>query len=138
MDKKSFDNVDFGELPTIKDASFRTWIKCIAWDTSSHKVVSTGVFFDNSTMQLKTIPQIRLLFYTVKSDSVQNDIYEGHIVSLKDSKRKFTIRYNCEKSQWYLYDFVLRDWSKPLTQELAYDLTIIGHMYSNPELLEDK
>ena len=78
--------------------------------------------------------EIELMQYTGLKDEYGDEIYEGDIVTLHNSRYK--VIFNMEQAR-----FVLRDdkfeMEIPFTNNNNERMEIIGNIYENPELIED-
>ena len=121
-------------------------IKFRAWDNLNKRMITSGIFFNNTLMQLKTAPNIELMQYTGLKDKNGKEIYEGDIVEV--SYYDYT-EEGCELSNHQVVwcnDYPAFDLEPHIDYEsnaLQYVLheypvcKVIGNLYENPELLED-
>jgi hypothetical protein len=133
---------------------YRTWIKTekrmffsddiLAIDYENEEIVTQQVYFENGLPDDRDIycyktDEIELMQSTGLVDKNGKEIFEGDILDYKG--RKALVRWHGSYAS-FIYRFVdelqkrKTEW-KPLY--LAYmKCEIIGNIYENPELLEDK
>ena len=80
---------------------------------------------------------LELMQFTGLQDKVGVDIYEGDLISLHDNQRGFTkvVFRNAYVGGWLL---VRNNNECSLGARRREDLEIVGNIYQNPELLENK
>jgi hypothetical protein len=88
--------------------------------------------FDENNILYKK--DLKIMQYTGLKDEYGDEIYEGDIVTLHNSRYK--VIFNMEQAR-----FVLRDdkfeMEIPFTNNNNERMKIIGNIYENPELIED-
>ena len=88
--------------------------------------------FDENNILYKK--DLKIMQYTGLKDEYGDEIYEGDIVTLHNSRYK--VIFNMEQAR-----FVLRDdkfeMEIPFTNNNNERIEIIGNIYENPELIED-
>lgn len=126
----------------MREIKFRVWVK----DRKEiFEVVLINYVSKNVTYILERIGHslnirdsefndIELMQYTGLKDEYGDEIYEGDIVTLHNSRYK--VIFNMEQAR-----FVLRDdkfeMEIPFTNNNNERMEIIGNIYENPELMEE-
>jgi len=119
-----------------------TRIKVRAWDKRSNIFVVTGIQFNNTTMRLEAIPDLIMMQYTGLKDRKRTkkypegqEIYEGDILKIKEYG-------NCvvESDGGCCYQVDSDEMGCYSLCELASceALEVIGNVYQNPELIEER
>ena len=126
----------------MREIKFRIWVKekkaifeVILIDYVTKKVTylfeKVGHFLN---IRNEKFNDIELMQYTGLKDEYGDEIYEGDIVTLHNSRYK--VIFNMEQAR-----FVLRDdkfeMEIPFTNNNNERMEIIGNIYENPELIED-
>lgn len=111
-------------------------IKFRAWNNVLNKMYSWNEFLDTNIKQTFIAPEstaMILMQYTGLKDKNGKEIYEGDIVRIQDDK------YFTKEIQWKqgISGFIIKDVSL-LDEYVIKQLEVIGNIYENAELLEDK
>lgn len=141
MDKKAMSeaHVDQTNLPTAEWRR-KAWLKCRLWDTIANKFCTTGIYFNNSTMQLESIPSVIVQLYTDKKDHCGVLICEGDIVKCIEMHGSNVWDAWQGQEHTAKHFVIMRDtdgWLFP--SDLSYHpdwWLIIGNVKENPELLK--
>lgn len=119
-----------------REFEFRAWltkynkmVKIYSWNIWQEYFMCSEY---DSEFYLEETP---IMQYTGLKDKNNKEIYEGDIVTLHNSKYK--VIFNSKEAR-----FVLRDdefeMNIPFTNNNNERMEIIGNIYENPELMEDK
>ena len=123
----------------MREIKFRAWHKGkkIISEVLGIDILHKEIFFSNGDVdycEISDFKYIELMQYTGLKDEYGNEIYEGDIVTLHNSRYK--VIFNMEQAR-----FVLRDdkfeMEIPFTNNNNERMEIIGNIYENPELIED-
>lgn len=126
----------------MKEVKFKAYLK------ESEEIFNVHVINFKSDLVILNKPygnteylfnEIKLLQYTGLKDRKDLEIYEGHILQDRDGQ-KFCIKYNKYDAEYYLH--MVKEgkvWNNVsnINQNIiwTYDMRVIGHVYTNPELL---
>jgi len=134
-------------------------IKFRAWDRETKKWTTSGYWISTTTQRLECIPQLEVTQFTGLHDKNGKEIYEGDIVqyfyNLDLATQKFygviefqdmNIEIGYEHDETRFVGFVLHaelnkngGYFTPIpSTSLVSFLEVIGNIYENPELLEEK
>lgn len=143
MDKKAMSEAKMAHVQPIAYKPI-AWQKYKAWDTKARKFTNSGIFFNNTDMQIETAPGIELLRTIGRKDKYGKDIFEGHIIHYKSERTNtdaiINIVFNEEISAFAMRG--LEKWDCCFVKDMKPDeLEIIGNIYEgtifdNPDLLE--
>lgn len=137
---------------------FRTWIKTekrmffsddiLAIDYENEEIVTQQVYFENGLPDDRFIycyktDEIELMQTTGLKDKNGKEIFEGDIVQFEDCYEVSDFLYiNTGIIEWCQGGFHVTNRDSVLMEDLldgdSLDVTIIGNIYENPEILEDK
>lgn len=132
-------NAKMPHVPTPLETVMVPWQKFKAWDMISRKFTTSGIFFDNSTMQIKTIPAIKLLFYSTYADINGFNICEGDILrkvhrSLPRHERFVEV---IRKGNYFtIKPNITTQIDTAVLASLSSEFEIIDNALEHPELLE--
>ena len=123
----------------MREIKFRAWHKGkkIISEVLGIDILHKEIFFSNGDVdycEISDFKYIELMQYTGLKDEYGDEIYEGDIVTLHNSRYK--VIFNMEQAR-----FVLRDdkfeMEIPFTNNNNERMEIIGNIYENSELIED-
>lgn len=129
-------------------------IKFRAWDTTNKKMIQvrqiiipdgnneygvqeiavSGLKFGTNPSHWLIAPP--LMQYTGLKDKNGKEIYEGDIVAHLVYGGNYKVVYSCDNTGYDLVNTNLR--SMHLTSKCQVNIEVIGNIYENPELLEEK
>jgi uncharacterized phage protein (TIGR01671 family) len=126
----------------MKNIKFRAWVPVskgmvsvdlISFSQKRFESITKGNYM--TTTYCCPLSKCDLMISMGRKDSKGKEIYEGDIVTMEGDKRHYTIGFDG-------LGFVLKDGYDPKGYAI-YDaelptMTVIGNMYENPELTEDK
>lgn len=133
-----------------REIKFRAWLKDekrMLNDISSIKLDIKCIYYDNNDLfsyERKSFDEIELMQYTGLKDKNGVKIFEGDIVNICGFINREVVEYDN-----YYVGYVLKRYDNngkviyvtPLTEYssiVAPKLEVIGNIYENPELLEEK
>lgn len=116
-------------------------IKFRAWDKLNKEMFNVE-FIDFQKKQVyrdvvsyRKFNDVELMQYTGLKDEYGDEIYEGDIVTLHNSRYK--VIFNSEEARFVLrYDEF--EMEIPFTNNNNERMEIIGNIYENPELMEER
>ena len=124
----------------MREIKFKAWVKElneireVEYINFLKKMISYPNKFCKEYYLNADFDEIELMQYTGLKDEYGDEIYEGDIVILHNSRYK--VIFNMEQAR-----FVLRDdkfeMEIPFTNNNNERMKIIGNIYENPELIED-
>lgn len=124
----------------MREIKFKAWVKElneireVEYINFLKKMISYPNKFCKEYYLNADFDEIELMQYTGLKDEYGDEIYEGDIVILHNSRYK--VIFNMEQAR-----FVLRDdkfeMEIPFTNNNNERMEIIGNIYENPELIED-
>lgn len=124
----------------MREIKFKAWVKElneireVEYINFLKKMISYPNKFCKEYYLNADFDEIELMQYTGLKDEYGDEIYEGDIVTLHNSRYK--VIFNMEQAR-----FVLRDdkfeMEIPFTNNNNERMEIIGNIYENPELIED-
>jgi hypothetical protein len=120
-------------------------IKFRAWDTfkqiwSNYKINDGTVYFMDKNTGVwygsynKRYKDFNLIQYTGLKDEYGDEIYEGDIVTLHNSKYK--VIFNSKEARFVLKDPFF-EMDIPFTNNNNERMEIVGNIYENPELIKE-
>lgn len=121
-------------------------IKFRAWDRfkqrwSNYKINDGTVYFMDKNTGIwygsynKRYKDFNLMQYTGLKDEYGDEIYEGDIVTLHNSKYK--VIFNSKEARFVLKDAFF-EMDIPFTNNNNERMEIVGNIYENPELMEER
>lgn len=127
----------------MREIKFRMWHKNIKqmYDVGLINLQQGLIFIKNYLVYTQSsfaIEEVELMQYTGLKDKNGKEIYEGDIVKIDCPTMKMTgeIKYSEMSAMFYIYD-VIEDIEETLWyQKEEYE--VIGNIYKNPELLEER
>lgn len=124
----------------MREIKFKAWVKElneireVEYINFLKKMISYPNKFCKEYYLNADFDEIELMQYTGLKDEYGDEIYEGDIVTLHNSRYK--VIFNMEQAR-----FVLRndkfEMEIPFTNNNNERMEIIGNIYENPELIED-
>lgn len=124
----------------MREIKFKAWVKElneireVEYINFLKKMISYPNKFCKEYYLNADFDEIELMQYTGLKDEYGDEIYEGDIVTLHNTRYK--VIFNMEQAR-----FVLRDdkfeMEIPFTNNNNERMEIIGNIYENPELIED-
>lgn len=98
------------------------------------KCMSERVDFENNSVEINADERYTFSEYTGLEDKIGDEIYEGDIVTLHDSKYK--VIFNSEGARFVLKDLFF-EIGIPFKNNNNKEMEVIGNIYENPELIEE-
>lgn len=110
----------------MREIKFRAWHKekKIMGEVLGIDILHKEIFFSNE--------DVELMQYTELKDEYGDEIYEGDIVTLHNSRYK--VIFNSEEARFVLKD-VFFEIDIPFTNNNNKRIEVIGNIYENSELL---
>ena len=124
----------------MREIKFRVWHKGkkIISEVLGIDILHKEIFFSNGDVdycEISDFKYIELMQYTGLKDEYGDEIYEGDIVILHNSKYK--VIFNSKEARFVLKDAFF-EMDIPFTNNNNERIEIVGNIYENPELLGDK
>ena len=121
----------------MREIKFRAWLKekKIMGEVLGIDILHKEIFFSNEDVDCyehTDFKDIELMQYTGLKDEYGDEIYEGDIVTLHNSKYK--VIFNSEEARFILKD-VFFEMDIPFTNNNNKRIEVIGNIYENSELL---
>ena len=119
----------------MREIKFRAW-----YEKFNKMYIVKGIDFQSEIAYFdknnyRSIYDVELMQYTGLKDEYGDEIYEGDIVTLHNSRYK--VIFDNEGAR-----FVLKDWffeiGIPFKNNNNKEMEVIGNIYENPELMEDE
>lgn len=98
------------------------------------KCMSERVDFENNSVEINADERYTFSEYTGLEDKIGDEIYEGDIITLHDSKYK--VIFNSEGARFVLKDLFF-EIGIPFKNNNNKEMEVIGNIYENPELMEE-
>ena len=98
------------------------------------KCMSERVDFENNSVEINADERYTFSEYTGLEDKIGDEIYEGDIITLHDSKYK--VIFNSEGARFVLKDLFF-EIGIPFKNNNNKEMEVIGNIYENPELIEE-
>ena len=130
---------------------FRVWMKSLKWMCDVTNISFDSKFVDicqqgdteRYTEMSVEFDEITLMQSTGLKDKNGQEIFEGDVVQFEDCSEASDFLYiNTGIIEWCQGGFHVTNRDSVLMEDLldgdSLDVTIIGNIYENPELLEDK
>ena len=119
----------------MREIKFRAWDKLNKdmFNVESINFQERRVYKD--TVSYRKFEDIDLMQYTGLKDEYGDEIYEGDIVTLHNSKYK--VIFNTKEARFILND-VFFEMDIPFTNNNNERMEIVGNIYENSELMEDE
>lgn len=124
----------------MREIKFKAWVKElneireVEYINFLKKMISYPNKFCKEYYLNADFDEIELMQYTGLKDEYGDEIYEGDIVTLHNSRYK--VIFNMEQARFVLRDDKL-EMEIPFTNNNNERMEIIGNIYENPELIED-
>lgn len=130
---------------------FRAWIKTekrmffsddiLAIDYENEEIVTQQVYFENGLPDDRDIycynpDEIELMQSTGLKDKNGKEVFEGDVLGTKDGLLNGVVEYRSDLGMWT--NSLIRYNNFERLCSIAGDREIIGNIYENRELLEDK
>ena len=127
-------------------------LKFRAWDTHEQKMFSNNeliiwggnVYLDESkglpcrNLKCRSIPDEYRMQSTGLCDKEGTEVFEGDILHHQiQTEYTFIVKYDKDKGRWY-GDGLSRTYQIDITKEFLQYYKVIGNIYENQELLENK
>lgn len=124
----------------MREIKFRVWHKGkkIISEVLGIDILHKEIFFSNGDVdycEISDFKYIELMQYTGLKDEYGDEIYEGDIVILHNSK--YEVIFNSKEARFVLKDAFF-EMDIPFTNNNNERIEIVGNIYENPELLGDK
>lgn len=120
---------------------FRAWDKLknemyvveqINFNRGEFESIGYGITF------LRGADEVKLMQSTGICDQESTEVFEGDILHHQIQKEyTFIVKHDKDKGRWY-GDGLSRTYRIDITKEFLQYYKVIGNIYENPELLEDK
>lgn len=117
-----------------REFEFRAWDKINKdmFNVESINFQERRVYKD--TVSYRKFEDIDLMQYTGLKDEYGDEIYEGDIVTLHNSK--YEVIFNSKEARFVLKD-VFFEMDIPFTNNNNERMEVLGNIYENPEMMED-
>ena len=122
-------------------------LKCRAWLKADKEMISVEeIAFDTKwvrsfyklTSRWFKLEEVELMQSTGLCDKVGTEVFEGDILHHQiQTEYTFIVKYDKDKGRWY-GDGLSRTYRIDITKDFLQYYKVIGNIYENPELLENK
>ena len=124
---------------------FRVWDKRFSEFVEDFFVSETGKIYKKSTdtsygiaISRETSDKVILMWSTGLCDKVGTEVFEGDILRHQiQTDYTFIVKYDKDNGRWY-GDGLSRTYRIDVTKDFLQYYKVIGNIYENPELLENK
>ncbi|WP_176467150.1 YopX family protein [Terribacillus saccharophilus] len=140
---RAWDNVDFKMLYTgeEEDVHFYFDSNGIVAEKFHNTVVDTVEGDRIPDVGYEKLEHLQYMQYTSLKDKNGKEIYEGDVLKVEGSKRRYVVRWNNEESAFTVtYKYANDDpaeWVISEFREVLKTFEVIGNIYENPELLQE-
>ena len=122
-------------------------LKCRAWLKADKEMISVEeIAFDTKwvrsfyklTSRWFKLEEVELMQSTGLCDKVGTEVFDGDILHHQiQTEYTFIVKYDKDNARWY-GDGLSRTYRIDITKDFLQYYKVIGNIYENPELLENK
>ena len=112
-----------------------------AWDKETKTMNGMAEIYRNRNQEIELLPRdenIILMQSTGLCDKVGTEVFEGDVLHHQiQTDYTFIVKYDKDKGRWY-GDGLSRTYRIDITKDFLQYYKVIGNIYENQELLENK